>query len=431
MPRLILPLLFSALAFLASAAHADDFSYPDINAFLSTIGGTPEPLQAVVPAEPNIQQEDLRVRVLPDRKLPPAFDFYTKMGFRVAWHDDPAPLVFLIAGSGSSYDSARLDYLKALFWQAGMHVIVMSSPTNYDFIAAASTSGLPGLGRRDARDLHTAMSVALEHARNKTGLEATEFRMVGFSLGAMNAAFVSELDEHLGQFNFTRVLMLNPPVNLYNSIRRLDALSHADVPGVDSTESFYEHIFDKLSRYFALRGDTDIEDTLFAGIQTSEEALSDAEMAMLVGAVFRFAAADLNFMADLINGQGRYAPTRQKVTVSTSLTPYLRRALFCDFGCYVRNQLWPDWHSRNAEGTLEDMAYETSLKSIDEHIENNPRMAVLTNADDFILTRDDYHYLAETFGERAFLYPRGGHGGNLRHHDVTARMLNFLEGTTP
>lgn len=431
MPRILLSLFFSALTQLAPAASAESFSYPDTNAFLSTIGGTPESLRAPVPRQPEIQQEDLSVRVLPDRQLPPAFDIYSKLGFRVAWHDEPAPLVFLIAGSGSGYDSARLDYLKALYWQAGMHVIVMSSPTNFDFIAAASTSGLPGLGHRDARDLHTAMSLALEHARNETALEATEFRMVGFSLGAMNAAFVSELDEHLGQFDFTRVLLLNPPINLYDSVRRLDALSHTRVPGVDSTESFYEHIFEKLSRYFALRGDTDIESTLFEGIQTSEEALSDAEMAMLIGAVFRFAAADLNFMADLINDQGRYAPTNQTVTVSTSLTPYLRRALFCDFGCYVRNQLWPDWHSRNAGKTIEDMAYETSLRSIEEHIDDNPRMAVLTNADDFILTRDDYQYLAETFGDRAFLYPRGGHGGNLQHHAVAARMLNFLEGATP
>ena len=255
--------------------------------------------------------------------------------------------------------------------------------------------------------------------------------MVGFSLGAMNAAFVSELDEHLGQFDFTRVLMLNPPVNLYDSVRRLDALSHTKVPGVNSTESFYEHIFDKLSRYFAQRGDSDIESTVFEGIQTSEEALSDAEMAMLVGAVFRFAAADLNFMADLINGKGRYAPANQRITVSTSLTPYLRRALFCDFNCYVRNQLWPDWQSRNAEGTIDDMAFETSLQSIEEHISGNPRMAVITNADDFILTREDYRYLADTFGERAYLFPRGGHGGNLQHQQVTARMLSFLEGVKP
>ncbi|MFT6429920.1 MAG: hypothetical protein ACJAXR_002335 [Halopseudomonas sp.] len=431
MPTFVLSLFLTAFALMAPALYAAEFNYPDISPFLATIGGTPESLRAPIPAEPDIQQEDLQIRVLPNRKLPPAFRQYSKLGFRVAWHDEPAPLVFLIAGSGSGYDSARMDHLKALYWQAGMHVIVMSSPTNFDFIAAASNSGLPGLGQRDARDLHTAMSLAVERARNVTGLEATEFRMVGFSLGAMNAAFVSELDEHLGQFNFTKVLMLNPPVNLYDSVRRLDALSFTHVPGVDGTESFYEHIFDKISRYFAQTGDTDIESTLFSGIQTSDEALSDDELAMLIGAVFRFAAADLNFMADLINDTGRYAPTGQTITVSTSLTPYLRRALFCDFGCYIRNQLWPDWHSLNAEKTIEDMAYETSLQSIEEHIAGNPRIAVLTNADDFILTRADYHYLAETFGERAFLYPRGGHGGNLEHQQVTARMLSFLQGATP
>lgn len=309
-----------------------------------------------------------------------------------------------------------------------MHVIVMSSPTNHDFIAAASSTGLPGLGQEDARDLHTAMSMAVENAQQRLRFEVTEYRMAGFSLGALNAAFVAHLDERLGQFNFQKVLLLNPPVDLYNSIQRLDSLSDTKVEGISSTDSFYEHVFDKLSRYFATTGGTDVESGLFEGIQTSEEALTDAELALLVGAVFRFAAADLNFMTDVINGTGRYAPAGEPLRVSTSLTPYLRRALFCDFGCYLDNQLWPSWSSRNIDKSVEDMAYATSLRSIESFIVDNPRMAVITNADDLILDAADYNYLRQIFAERAYLFPRGGHGGNLQHVDVTARMLTFLNG---
>ncbi|MFO7705019.1 MAG: serine/threonine protein kinase [Halopseudomonas sp.] len=429
MPLYILALFLSLSATLAQAQQIDNFSYPDINAFMSTIGGTPGPLRAPVPDDVDVRQTDLSVRVLPERRLPPALDRYRDLHYRLAYQNKPAPLIFLIAGTGSSFNSPRLAYLKALFWQAGMHVIMISSPTNHDFIAAASSTGLPGLGREDARDLHTAMSLAVENAREKQGIEITEYRMAGFSLGALNAAFVSHLDASLGQFNFSKVLLLNPPVDLYSSIQRLDALSRTKVAGISNTDSFYEHIFDKLSRHFAQSGETDVEAGLFTSIQTSEEALTDGEMALLIGAVFRFAAADLNFMTDVINGTGRYAPPGATIKVSTSLTPYLRRALFCDFNCYIQSQLWPSWSSRNIDKSINDMAYETSLRSIEGHLIDNPKVAVISNADDFILDAGDYAYLAELFDQRAFLFPRGGHGGNLQHVDVTARMLSFLEGT--
>src|SRR5690606_31867260 len=140
----------------------------------------------------------------------------------------------------------------------------------------------------------------------------------------------------------------------------------------------------------------------------SDEALTDAEMSTLIGAGFRFAAADLNFMADLITEGGRYAPAGETLKVSTSLTPYLPRALFCHSGYYLETHLWPDWSSRNVGKSVEDMAWETSLRSIEPFLRDNPDIAALPNADDFSLTADNYRFIAETIGERAFLYPHGG-----------------------
>lgn len=419
---------FILLPLLGGPAHAEDFNYPEGNAFLATIAGTPRLMAAPVPDEADVRQTDLAVTVIPERNLPPVLARYSQLHYRLAWQNEPAPLIFLIAGTGSGYDSPNLNYLKRVFWQAGMHVIVLSSPTNHDFIAAASRSGLPGLGLSDARDLHTAMSIAAEHARDSKNLAITEYRLAGFSLGALNAAFVAHLDQDLQQFDFTRTLLLNPPVNLYASVRRLDALSRTQVDGVSSGNSFYEHIFQKLARHFE-SGVTDIESSLFADIQRSDNALTDPELAMLIGAVFRFAAADLNFMADVITKGGRYAPVGKELKVSTSLTPYLRRALFCDFDCYLQTQLWPVWSSNNEGKSIEDMAWDTSLYSIEPFLRNNPNIAALTNADDFILTEENYQFIADTFGERAFLYPRGGHGGNLQHRDVVTQILTFMGGS--
>src|SRR5690606_15391462 len=86
---------------------------------------------------------------------------------------------------------------------------------------------------------------------------------------------------------------------------------------------------------------------------------------------------------------------------------------------------------RNVGKSMEDMAWETSLQSIESFLRNNPDIAALTNADDFILTADNYRFIAETFGERAFLYPHGGHGGNLQYLAVMKQILAFTEGDYP
>ena len=60
-------------------------------------------------------------------------------------------------------------------------------------------------------------------------LQVTDYHLTGYSLGALNAAFVSHLDEQRKSFNFKRVLMLNPPVDLLTSVDNLDRLSRAQL----------------------------------------------------------------------------------------------------------------------------------------------------------------------------------------------------------
>ena len=48
------------------------------------------------------------------------------------------------------------------------------------------------------------------------------------------------------------------------------------------------------------------------------------------------------------------------------------------------------------------------------------------NADDILLAEGDIDYLRDVFGERAQIYPRGGHSGNMAYIDNVAHMLDFF-----
>jgi hypothetical protein len=52
---------------------------------------------------------------------------------------------------------------------------------------------------------------------------------------------------------------------------------------------------------------------------------------------------------------------------------------------------------------------------------------MMTNENDFILTKADLDYLRQLFGDRAKIYPRGGHLGNLEYKDNLAYMVDFFK----
>ncbi len=432
MPRLLgLAALLSGLVLSVPLQAADidaaSYGYPLSNPFEATIATTPPELRPQLPADADIDQADYEVKLRPEREfeLPDNFWPVTKLRYRLAEQKGPAPLIFLIAGTGAHYSSSLNEYLKKLFYGAGYHVVQLSSPTSYDFMVAASRHATPGVSSEDADDLYRVMqAVRAQHPK----LEITDFYLTGYSLGALDAAFVSHLDETRRSFNFKKVLLLNPPVNLYTSITNLDRLVQTEVKGINDSTTFYELVLGKLTRYFQQKGYIDLNDALLFDFQQSKQHLSNEQMAMLIGTSFRFSSADIAFTSDLVNRRGLITPPNYPITESTSLTPFLRRALLCDFDCYIGEQLVPMWRARTDGGSLLQMIDQVSLYALEDYLKTSSKIAVMHNADDVILGPGDLGFLRRTLGDRLTVYPHGGHCGNINYRVNSAAMLEFFRG---
>ena len=418
-----LPLTLSAQA---ASIDAANYGYPITNAFEATIAGTPPELQPTVAADEDIDQADYRLdlEAARDEKISDIFWNVEKLPYRLAEQSGPAPLIFIIAGTGAQYSSGKPEFLKKLFYAAGYHVVQISSPTSFDFIAAASTSATPGISHNDAQDLYRVMeAIKAKHS----DLQVTSYNLTGYSLGALNAAFVSQIDDSKHSFNFKRVLMLNPPVNLLTSVGNLDQLSMVNLDLHGKPASF-DRLFDRLARYFKEKGRVDVDASLLFDLQNSKERLTRPQMASLIGASFRFSVADIVYTSDLINQHGLITPPGLEVTYSTELVPYFEKAAACNFRCYAKQQLLPLWQKTNQGGTLEQLNQQVSLYSIAGYLQDNPKISVMTNADDLILGPGDLTFLRSTFGERLTVYPLGGHCGNLDYRVNTDAMLEFFRG---
>ena len=424
--------LFGLLTLFAGTARAADISveqygFPLSNPFEATIATTPVDLRPDVPADEDIDQADYRLRLRPEREfiLPENFWAVTRLTYRLAKQPGPAPLVFIISGTGASYTAGKTEWLKRLFYGAGYHVVQLSSPTSFDFIAAASRYATPGYSPGDAKDLYRVMQAVRAQQHD---MPVTSFNLIGYSLGALDAAFVSKLDETRQSFNFRRVLMVNPPVNLYTSISNLDKLVQTKVDAIDSTTTFYELIFEKLARYYRQRGTINLDEAMLLDFQQSALRLTDEQMAMLIGSVFRLSAADIAFTSDLINRRGLIVPPKYPIDEGTSLEPFFRRALLCDFDCYITEQLIPMWRAQQDGGSMAQLVQQVSLYALEDYLHTSPKIGVMHNADDIILGSGDLGFLRRTLGDRMTLYPRGGHCGNINYRVNARDILEFFRG---
>jgi hypothetical protein len=223
----------------AGKAEVVSYDYPITNPLAATVVGTPQSYQADLPKD--VPVKDRELEVFPDREIPDILWYNRTMRYSFVAQEGPASLIFVIAGTGASYNSPKMKVLQRALYQGGFHVLSLSSPTHPNFIASASTSGMPGHLLEDSQDLYRVMRLAWLQIREEA--EVTDFHVTGYSLGAAQAAFVSRLDDEQGDFQFRKVLMINPPVSLYNSTSILDEMLENNIPGgIDHFPDYFDEI---------------------------------------------------------------------------------------------------------------------------------------------------------------------------------------------
>ena len=153
---------------------------------------------------------------------------------------------------------------------------------------------------------------------------------------------------------------------------------------------------------------------------------SDQDLRALVGIVFRLAAANIAFTADVMNNAGYIVPSDRTLTVSTSLTPYFNLAIQRGFRDYLDTLLYPIYSHLEPSLSTADLIAESSLESIESYLRNADNVRLLTNADDIILAPGDIEFFDRTFSGRSRIFPTGGHCGNMRYRYVAAAMLQLL-----
>jgi hypothetical protein len=399
------------------------YGYPFADPYEATVIGTPEEYRADLPAEIPVQLRE--ILALRGRETPDIFWYNDTLGYSLAAQPGPAPLVFILPGTGAGFDSGKSLILQRALHQAGLHVVSLPSPLHPNFIVAASTSGRPGLLTADAQDVYRLMALIRGHLEDE--IVITGYDLVGYSLGATQAAFVAMVDDERRSFGFERVLLINPPVSLYRSARVLDQLFEEHVPSIAAFNGLFNQLMREFSEFYSPTEPMLLSDDLVYEIYKRRPP-PDSTLQALIGAAFRLASMNLLFTSDVMAHVGVLVAPDRRLGITDSLTPYFKASMLLSFEDYAHRVLYPYYRETAPDVTFEELVDRDGLRTISGFLRDTPKIGLMHNADDILLSAEDLQFLEGVFGDRARIYPTGGHCGNLAYKDNIAYLIDFFTG---
>ncbi|OUS13601.1 hypothetical protein A9Q89_02470 [Gammaproteobacteria bacterium 53_120_T64] len=404
--------------------------YPIEDRFAATVIGTPSFYKAQLPAE--IPVKDYTLPGL--HPVPKLFWYSEDLHFSAALQKGRAPLVFNIAGTGAGYQSKKMQALQKALYQAGFHVVNLSSPTYLNFLINASRSNLPGFLPEDAEDIYRVMELAYQ--KIKADADVSEFHVMGYSLGAAHAAFVAKLDQTRKSFDLQKVYMINPPVDLYSSVDILDQLLDDNVKGgVAGIGAFLDKALNRLAASYepkdGMHFDGDFLYDAYSSWDPSTRGVGPegrSGAAALIGTSFRISSANVVFASDLMSQAGYIIPPGTEFGRRERLDYYAKASHVVKFTEYVDHMVVPYLQKKYPGKSRKQLLGEASLRHIEAFLAGNAQVRVVTNRDEIILAPDELEYMEGLLGDRIKVFDHGGHCGNIDSKESVADMVAFLRG---
>ncbi len=394
--------------------------YPYMDPLVATIvGSSTLMMQGVSPLE-DIKISEYKISTDMEKKIPENFWYQKGYKFSLVKQKSRAPLIFIIAGTGASYDSIRMSYFQRIFYDAGYNVISISSPMQMNFLLNASSSRMPGRLMSDSEDIYNMMQKAYEKV--KGNIEVSDFYVMGYSLGAAQTAYVSYIDEKEKVFNFKRGFMINPVVDMYKSATKLDNMLNENIDNNKKNIGvLVEEIFTEISKKTNEKNIQLSEAAIYSLFK--EKVISNEKMAALIGLAFRVIAIDLNFITDVANN--RHVYEKGPIGKFEPLFKYFQRIDFAGFDDYLVRLAEPYYKEKGIDKAT--LLESVRLNEIENYLKTTSKLSVVTNRDELILDKKDLKYLEEVFKGRIIVYPTGGHCGNMFFGPNVNNMLNYLK----
>ncbi|MBO4305358.1 MAG: VacJ family lipoprotein [Lentisphaeria bacterium] len=378
-----------------------------------------------------------------------------RMRFQIWCQEDPAaPLVLLLPGAGGHFRAEMLRALAEIYYEEGCTVAVLASTLNPEFFLPASL-GLPGDVARDVPAVRKALGKVIEKVKEEFKLTPSAVIGCGYSLGGLHMLHLASLEEKEGNpLNITRFVSINPPADLHYALRKMDAL--CEIPRNMTKEEFFQMAGDAAMKLYLASsersgalgilhpvGKRDVsagekpsgkEKNASAKKQENGEAegilwedrkylpLTPEQAGWVSGTYMRMGLRELLLAAQRNSPEG-------KELLKTPYSWWSRTDLYREidtynWSSYAEKLLLPCLKQQEKNLDMASLGKRASLRKIEKTLRNNPRVRVLHNQDDPLLTPQDALFLDRSLGRKLVWFDCGGHLGNLFLPEYREKLLD-------
>ncbi len=360
------------------------------------------------PSFPNIAKT--RSALIPSTRRKLKFTFWLQPG--------EAPVVYIVPGLGSHRLAETSIALAELVYKNGFSAVCVSSPFNSEFMEHASTAALPAYLPVDGHDLHVALTEIDRRLNAMYPGRLAGKALMGYSMGAFDSLYIASTEptNHLPLIEFDRYVAINTPVRLLHGVSKLDEFYQAPLvwPREEQT--------------------TNIENTFLKVAELSKSKLTPQtslpfnaiESKFLIGLMFRLTLRDIIYSSQRRHSQG---------ILRHPIWNYRRNAVYQEilhysYDDYFEKFAVPYYQSLGLSSPASDALEKgDSLRTYSAGLSANPKIRVVVNQNDFLLSDEDMAWLHTTFGpEQLTVFPQGGHLGNLFNPTVQKTILGALAG---
>ena len=409
MKQITLMLFAVMLSFNASANTEYEFEIKD--SYVSSIFGTSEKYKFKVPSAPFRHGE---IQLKQDNEVPENFWYNKELKYAKAIRDEYAPLAILIAGTGGNHITPKVKLMASQMYSLGYSVITLPSPSHSNFIVSSSSTSSVGAIENDIKDLKHAIKEVVRQVIEEDEAKISSYVVGGYSLGAAHSAFLSYYADKDKNYpiKFDKVLMVNPPYDILESAIKIDRMFTKYVGNSpEDIAKYYDGLYSTIAETYNELGGIEVGPEFLMEIYKRRN-ISQEGVKSAIGTAFRFSSADMVFSVDVMRKMGVIVPKDVTIGQYDSLREYSVKSLGYGFEKYAQNMLTEIYNK-----PLKQLSDETSIKAIEPYLKNSDKIFLMHNANDFILKQGDIEYFKSVFGNRAVIFPYGGHCGNMDHKD--------------
>lgn len=317
--------------------------------------------------------------------------------YSVWMQKQPADLVFIVPGLGDHYRNSQAALLAEAIYNAGYSVAIISNPFCWEFTQSALTSMAPGYTRSDAKDLYHHIARVLDDINEEHPGKVKDISIVGYSLGALQAAFLTRNDVIEHRLNIKRYVLLSPPVNLIYGLTTLDKYysiwKNWDAVTLTNNRNMAVGFYKGYS-YGALQTDTYLP-------------VTEDQASFVIGFMFRMSLGDV--MKKIIE--------RHPMEIFGEVSSWKQQEFEKQLERYGF-QRYVDTFLKEAHPTIfatsEPFKHVNSICSLPamaNELRQNQNIVCLHTADDFLLNDYDRNWLKRQMGDRLVMLDHGSHLG--------------------